>query len=139
MTAGRPSDYDPAYCDRVIELGKDGASVAEMAFEIGTTKQTMHAWAAAHPEFLDAFTRGKLASQVWWERKGKTNLENTSFKDGMWSRSMAARFPDDWREIKGTELTGKDGGPVETKATIDASKLTDEQLRALASIPVHTD
>jgi hypothetical protein len=29
---------------------------------------------------------------------------------------MAARFPEDWREIKGTELTGKDGGPVAMKA-----------------------
>ena len=29
---------------------------------------------------------------------------------------MAARFPDDWREIRGTELTGKDGGPLAVKA-----------------------
>lgn len=32
---GRPSDYDPAYCDLVIEMGKKGYSVVEMATEIG--------------------------------------------------------------------------------------------------------
>lgn len=32
---------------------------------------------------------------------------------------MAARFPKDWREVKGTELTGKDGGPVETVGKIE--------------------
>lgn len=33
-------------------------------------------------------------------------------------------------------LTGMDGGPIETQSRIDASGLTTEQLRALASIPV---
>lgn len=116
MTAGRPSDYDPAYCAKVVELGDTGASVAEMAYEIGVTKQTLHNWAAANPEFLDAFTRAKLASQVWWERKGRDGMEKSSseFQASVWSRSMAARFPEDWREVKGTELTGKDGAPIAT-------------------------
>src|SRR5262249_49689046 len=35
-----------------------------------------------------------------------------------------------------TELSGNGGGPVEVKSTLDVSGLTDEQLRALASIPV---
>lgn len=100
MPAGRPSEYDPAYCDRIIELGLMGASVIEMAFELGVTKQTIHNWAEAHPEFMDAFTRGKMASQVWWERKGRDGMEKPAqeFQGGIWSRSMAARFPEDWTE-----------------------------------------
>lgn len=115
MPAGRPTDYDPAFCDKVIELGQTGASVAEMAFECGVSKQTIYDWSLKHEEFLDAFTRGRLASQVWWERKGRTGMEKSAqeFQASIWSRSMAARFPEDWREVKGTELTGKDGGPVE--------------------------
>ena len=71
-----------------------------MAFELGVVKQTLHHWAEAHPEFLDAFTRAKLASQVWWERKGRDGMEKSSseFQASIWSRSMAARFPEDWRE-----------------------------------------
>lgn len=34
------------------------------------------------------------------------------------------------------EHTGKDGGPIEMAATLNLSRLTDEQLRALASIPI---
>jgi hypothetical protein len=101
----------------VVELGQQGASVVEMAFEIGVSRNTLETnWPAEHPEFLEAFTRAREAAQVWWERKGRDNLETSGFQSAMWSRSMAARFPLDWREIKGTELTGKDGGPVAVKA-----------------------
>lgn len=38
--------------------------------------------------------------------------------------------------VEKKELSGPDGGPIETKGTIDASGLTFDQLRALASIKV---
>lgn len=138
MAGGRPTDYDPAYCAKVIELGEQGASVVEMAVEIGVCRNTLEVnWTEAHPEFLQAFTYAKQVSQVWWERTGRTGMLNKGIDGGIWSRSMAARFPHDWREVKGTELTGKDGAPIETRATvIDRTKLTDEQLRAIASIDV---
>ncbi|CAB4137608.1 hypothetical protein UFOVP319_47 [uncultured Caudovirales phage] len=129
---GRPSKYDPAYCDRVIELGNQGASIDEMAFELGVHDDTLRNWAGEHPEFFDAFTRAQLASQVWWERKGRTGMEKPTneFQGSIWSRNMAARFPNKWREVKGTELTGKDGGPVAVaKKVVD---LTDEELAAIA-------
>lgn len=120
MPAGRPTDYDPAFCERVIELGATGASVVEMAHEIGVCRNTLETnWPAAHPEFLEAFTRARMASQVWWERKGRDNLNAAGFQSSVWSRSMAARFPDDWREVKGTELSGPGGAPVETIQRIE--------------------
>lgn len=36
-----------------------------------------------------------------------------------------------------TEHSGPNGGPIETKTTVDASKLTIDQLRALSSIAIH--
>ena len=116
----RPSEYDPSYCDRVIELGNLGASVVEMAYEIGVSRNTLETnWPAMYPEFLEAFNASRLASQVWWERKGRENLESTGFQASMWSRSMAARFPHDWREVKGTELSAPGGGPVQTVTRIE--------------------
>lgn len=108
MSGGCPSSYDPAFCDRIIELGEQGASVAEMAYELGVVKQTLFNWSERHGEFLDAFTRAKLASQVWWERKGRSGVEKSSseFQGNLWSRNMAARFPDDWREKKELEHSG---------------------------------
>lgn len=116
MSAGAPSKYDPAFCEKVIALGDQGASIAEMAYECGVCRNTLKNWRDEHPEFLTALTRAELASQVWWEKQGRVGMTADKFNASVWSRSMAARFPDDWREIKGTELTGKDGGPVSVKA-----------------------
>jgi len=135
----RHSDYDPSYCDTVIALGKEGKTVTQMAAALDVTKQTLHNWKAVHPEFFDAMTRATIHSQAWWEEMGQANLismPGTSLNGSVYSRSMAARFPDDWRESKGVELTGANGGPV-AMVGIDASKLTDEQLRAIASIPLN--
>ena len=75
--------------------------------------------------------------------QGYSDLEKpaSEFQGNVWSRSMAARFPDDWREVKGTELTGKDGAPIQTanNSKIDVAGLNDEQLRALASIRIPTE
>lgn len=118
MPAGRPTDYREEYCERVVELGKQGASVVEMAVDIGVARATLEAnWPANHPEFLEAFTYAKECSQVWWEKAGRDGMVDNKINASIWSRSMAARFPRDWREVKGTELTGKDGAPVEHAVT----------------------
>lgn len=100
----------------VVEAGKQGKSVAWIACELGVCKQTLHNWMAAHPEFLDAMTRAKLWAQRWWEDKGQAGMTTPGFNASVWSRSMAARFPDDWREVKGQEISGPGGGPVQTQA-----------------------
>jgi hypothetical protein len=116
---GRPSEYDPAYCEQVIELGKEGASIVEMAHSIGVVKQTLYDWEKVHPEFLDAMTRAREASQVWWEATGRKNMLTSGFNASVWSRSMAARFPRDWREVKGSEISGPDGGAIATTQRIE--------------------
>ena len=102
----------------MIKFGSLGYSVVEMAAEIGVVRNTLERqWTEVHPEFLTAFTRAKQLSQAWWERKGRDCLimkpGDGTFNASVWSRSMAARFPEDWRENKGVELTGANGGPVQ--------------------------
>lgn len=109
----RPTDYREEYCEDVLDYGRAGKSVTWIATEIGVCKQTVHNWMAAHPEFLDAMTRAKELAQRWWEDAGQDGLTAGGFNGSVWSRSMAARFPDDWREIKGTELSGPGGKPFE--------------------------
>ena len=129
MAAGRPSEYKPEYCKRVIELGRLGMSVVEMASDIGVSRNTLEtSWTAAHPEFLEALEIARECSQSWWESMGRVNLimnkEAGTFQASVWSRSMAARFPRDWRENKGVELTGKDGGAVQSVTKIELVALT---------------
>lgn len=124
---GRPSLYKPEYCEDVIELGKTGASVVEMAAGIGVARATLeNVWPAAHPEFFEALTIARQLSQVWWERIGRENLitpKDITFQQAMWGRSMAARFPNDWREKSETAHTGANGGPIQIVANTNDENL----------------
>ena len=109
---GRPTKYRPEMCEHVVALGSEGKSKTEIAFDIGVVRETLDEWAKAHDDFSDALTRAKQAEQAWWERQGRTNLTTQVFQASMWSRSMAARFPSDWRETSRQEQTGPNGGPI---------------------------
>jgi hypothetical protein len=96
---GRPTKYDPSYCERIIKLGKEGMSVVEMACDIGVHRETIEKnWPAEYPEFSEAFARARDESQAWWERTGREGMKSKSIDAAIYSRSMAARFPKDWRD-----------------------------------------
>jgi hypothetical protein len=105
----RPTDYKPEYCEKVVEWGQAGKSRAWICAELGVVRQTLKNWEAAHPDFLVAMERAKLAEQQWWEDAGQGGMVMPGFGSSVWSRSMAARFPDDWREKSEQDLnlTGK--------------------------------
>lgn len=113
---GRPSSYKPEYCEAVIEAGRRGKSVAWMASQLDVNKDTIYEWAKVHADFSDALARARAHAQAWWEDKGQAGMETPGFGASVWSRSMAARFPDDWREKNETALTGPNGGPVQVEA-----------------------
>lgn len=120
MLRGRPTNYLPEYCQRVVELGREGKSVVQMACELDVHKDTLYEWVKVHPDFSDAFTRAKQWSQNWWENKGQSGLDASGFNASLWSRSMAARFPDDYTERQKRELTGKDGEPLFSRIEVVA-------------------
>lgn len=93
MPAGRPSEYDPAYCERVIELGRQGCGKAEIADELDCSRQTLLNWAEAHPEFLDALHRAHDCSLAWWEKQARMNLATAGYQSGLWKQAMSGRFP----------------------------------------------
>lgn len=118
---GRPSGYDPAYCEMVLAWGAEGKSKAWMAAKLGVVRQTLENWAQEYPDFLDAITRSRDLAQAWWEDIGQDHILSKpgggTLNAGVYSRSMAARFPEDWREKTETALTGANGGPVQIVAT----------------------
>lgn len=125
MPAGRPTLYRPEYCEKVIELGRQGCSVVEMAAEIGVSRNALETeWTTQHPEFLEAFTQAKQFSQAWWEKVGREGMFESpggvKLNPSIWSRSMAARFPHDWRENTKVDNThsNPDGSPLALMAQI---------------------
>lgn len=113
---GRPSAYDPAFCERVIELGKLGKSTEAISsmLDVGTT--TIYRWRDEFPEFRVALEIAKDHEMRWWEEMAQGYM--LEVKDGerlnasIWSRSMAARFPKKYRESTKQEITGLDGAPL---------------------------
>jgi hypothetical protein len=51
---GRPSDYDPAFCDQMIKFAERGLGVTAFAGSIGAARSTIHLWATRHAEFRAA-------------------------------------------------------------------------------------
>lgn len=112
---GRPTLYNPRYCDDVVELGKHGKSREQIACALNVGTTTLDSWCDVHPEFRGAMDMAKVFEQNWWEEKAQDHM--VEYKDGpklnagIWSRSMAARFPKKYREQIKQEITGKDGAP----------------------------
>lgn len=95
---GRPSKYKPEFCETVIELGKKGKSLAQMAAHFDVARSTIDQWAEDHPQFSEALTRAKTHCQAWWENTGQEGLFLDKFNAPVWKKSMEARFRDDYTE-----------------------------------------
>jgi hypothetical protein len=100
MPAGRPSDYNPHFCESVMDLGAKGYSQTEIAVHLEVPRTTMLSWAERHPEFSTALTRAKEEEQAWWERTGREAMFKPGFNAAVWKKSMEARFRDDYTERK---------------------------------------
>ena len=113
---GRPSKYDPKFCDEVIALGKIGKSVEAIGALLGVGTKTLYNWRDENPEFLHALDMAKEFELQWWEDIAQThmveNKESDRLNATIWSRSMAARFPKKYREQVKQEITGADGAPL---------------------------
>jgi hypothetical protein len=107
---GRPTKYDPALCEKVIQLGREGCGKAEIADELDVSRQTLLTWAEQHDEFLDALHRAHDCSLAWWEKQARQNLATSGYQAGLWKQAMSGRFPaEPYRERQ--EIAGPDGGP----------------------------
>ena len=115
---GRPTTYNPAYCEEVVALGKLGKSIEQICFDLNTPVRTLYEWRDRHPEFSQALEDAKAFEQAWWESQAHAYMVET--KDGpklnasLWSRSMAARFPKKYSERVKQEITGENGAPLLT-------------------------
>lgn len=118
---GRPTAYDPSFCDKVIELGKLGKSFEQMAAQLNVSYRTLCRWRNEHEEFCHALEEAQAYEQAWWEEMAQSYLINeyqgSTINASMWSRSMAARFPKKYSERLKQEISGVDGNPIEQVVT----------------------
>jgi hypothetical protein len=152
MAGGRPSKYKPEYNEQAYKLCLLGATDKELASFFDTTEQTINAWKQNYPEFFESLKRGKeeadatIAQKLYHRAKGYEHPEDKIFNDNgkplivptikhyppdttaaiFWLKNRQSRK---WRDKQETEITGKDGGPVDVRCRI--SDLSDEEIEQL--------
>ena len=104
---GRPTLYKPEYCERVIEMGKEGKSPAQMDATLDVDRATLAHWGEKEEEFLAALSRARTFSQQWWEDKGQQALDAQHFQSSVWAKSMQSRFREDYTERRDMQHSGK--------------------------------
>lgn len=101
---GRPSKYDSAYCDQVIDFMARGYSLTAFAGEITVARSTINEWMAAHPAFSEAV---KIA-----QAKRTRGLETTLLAGETGPKVTAHIFalknadPEGWRDKQEIEHSG---------------------------------
>lgn len=61
---GRPSEFDPEFCEQVEKLCLLGATDEQIADFFDKSVSTINKWKIDHPEFSEAIKRGKLPSNA---------------------------------------------------------------------------
>lgn len=129
---GRPTKYDPAYCDLVIEDAAIGFSLSAFAGGIRVSRESITEWRRVHPDFDEACKTAKLVRARF--------LETGIMKEDIPGPAMNARkfalvncAEEDWREPKQIlEHTGTDGGPIQTVGWV--AKADDDLLMRIAAL-----
>jgi len=106
MPAGRPSKYQDAYCDLVIEHMTDGASLTSFAAEIGVARSSINEWMEQNPEFSEAVKIAKAKCSAWWERLGRKNAADGGGNATLVIFGLKNMAADDWREKQEVEHSG---------------------------------
>jgi hypothetical protein len=142
---GRPSKFKPEMVEQAKRLCMLGATDREVADFFHVSESTLNLWKLEHPEFSESLKLGKEASDERVEKSlyrralgysheavkifadPKTGAEQiVPFTEHYPPDTTAAIFwlknrkPQEWRDRVQTELTGKDGGPIETADVSEA-------------------
>lgn len=153
MAKGRPSDYREAYAAGAEKLARLGATDAEIADFYEVDVRTIYRWKNTHEAFCQALKVGKEQADQRVERAlfhravgyeqsavkifmpaGAEEPVYAEYVEKITPDTTAAIFwlknrrPDLWRDRQVTEISGPNGGPVQT---LDASKLPTDVLRQI--------
>ena len=107
MKIGRPTKYRKEIAETLPDHFKDGQSVLEACGELGISKETFYKWTELYPAFMDAYKKGLLLSQQWWEKLGRAGaVGKIPVNPAMWIFNMKNRFRTEWNDRTQIEHSG---------------------------------
>ena len=129
MVAKKPanSKYDPAMCERMIELGKLGASQKMIWSDLGISKKTAEEYKKKYEEFAEALDMALVHSQAHWERELLANIENKGYNSRLAEIALRGQFQQDYRETRDTKID------LKAEIKVDFNKEINDLIAALKS------
>ena len=131
---GRPSKYDPRYCEEMVAFCADGFSLTGYAGFIGVDRDTLTAWADAYPEFSLACRKAKAARTLGLEKDASRVR-----KDGGGAGSATLIVfglknfaPDEYADVQTNKLVGDANHPI-TIENVTARELVQSRIADLAT------
>jgi hypothetical protein len=117
MPGGRPTLYDPAYCEEARTFLKDGYSTAALAGKLGVAVSTVSLWIETHPEFSEAVKVGRAGAVHWWEERARhlamTGEGNaTAVVFGLKNRAAA-----EWKDMSYSKHGGENGEAIKLEVS----------------------
>lgn len=132
---GRPTKYDPSYCEAVINDARLGFSLSAFAGGIEVSRESITEWRRVHPDFDAACKTAKVVRARF--------LEGGMMERDIPAPAMNARkfalvncAPDDWRSEQTIKHVGGDpaAGDKPIQAQVNVTGLDGAALAALASV-----
>ena len=119
---GRPTEYDPSFCEKMITLARKGAFVAEICAELGIrSKSTFYDWQKKYPEFAEAYETAQLWGQAFYEKVGRQMITGeVKGNQHVWSTIMYNKAGDEYKRNAGTH--------IEINNTTNIAQLSSQEL-----------
>ena len=112
-------------CDRMIEMGKQGASQKMIWSELGISKNNAESLKKSNPEFAEALDMALVHAQAFWERELLANIENKGYNSRLAEIALRGQFQSDYRETRDTKVD------LKAEVKIDFNKEIQDLINAL--------
>ena len=118
---------------RIEGLFDGGGTIVEAARIMGIDRSTFHRWEKSTDKekqtFRDIVRIGREASEAWWIRQGRENLDTRGFNHGLWLMNMVNRFG--WTSSHSRKEEKKEvahSGVVEVKKKVDVDAILEKAI-----------
>jgi transposase-like protein len=129
----RPHGYNKEVADRIVEAVRNGCNREDSARVAGINKSTLYRWMAEIEEFRDRIHDADSKAVLDWEQcVNKAAL--TDWKAAV--RMLESKRQKEWGRNSRVAVANADNKPFQT---VDLSKLTPEEIQALAAIELTDD
>ena len=111
----KPLDLPKGWEKTIIDLYSEGASDVEIKALICDwrgkfSNDLWDRWMLEEGKFSETIKNGKRKSAAWWQKNGRSNLENKEFNATLWYMNMKNRFG--WADKQEVKQETKHSGEI---------------------------